>query len=1537
MAMSASSSDHDRSWPITNATCRAPPSINNAHLLFGHMVPRDALRPAATDFSQFTDDERGNATRVVHQLFLAMVELVRQCAIRRQGRRVRPRHEGGQQRNGNDDPLDELDDATNDGDNDAQVLNGAPAFHVLVECVRRRRDASAPNAPHQFVGYRFWLAVMRKDIKVDDLFGGLMEQLEKTWSADGVANRLGRQAQRKPRPPPLAAWEMWRTVHGRAELAALVGRHRGRAVRDAGAYEHRQWRNPLNPLSASKLFSPFSAFAVGDDSLVVKAQAAESAAAYLRHDDLRTWTLSFPRSELVYAVQPSDCLCKVLHSRMLFEAQRTPGSHMFAVLPALLDAMPSAVALNARRTDDAMSDDDAPPPLEEPRGTKRSAMVALASLARDMGMDVDAEELDESDDEARSVDRRAVTSAAARARHADMTVNGADHESSAPATAYVPITDMATRNAQRIAASLAPGTPLHASLGDQVGDTVRRALYASNQAAAMREYDARCRQPSAFGLSPTMRVMLAWQERNGAYARPTTCAHERIDRTLSSFGNYECWLYAALHEIYHVYGNHRLAALILQATRSAHRQKLDHIAMHILLQSVSGERGKSFLTKEMTMNHLCVPGAPQLVTFATPKALMSDDTNRSDWIPILDEAQPAMFEEASANARAMSPMAGEHARMVKQMLSSGVVTSETMQIDPGTNKRSTKKTRTEVIGAIIGSLNQPLQLTDAVARRLNVFNVDHGAQLPSVSAIESAHMPTLDATRRQAPTTTGVVGGDACVATLDREMHTEHVLGAETEKLIACLALTEVSTHVAQLLVAYVVEALVASGRPEPSASVVQRTCDLARLKAIKDALYRRFFYRGATHRGKAIDMAALCAAVVDRSLFCRVEHTVAALGETYDLLAKEDAETAVVAAMRHVIKSCRMPSTWCRRAPMAATFGKKAAAPLPDDATLAARSRDAGKKAAAPLPDDATLAARSRDAGKDAPSAKSRDRASKGSDDDTNDEAQPVVEQCDPTYASFFVGVGGVRKLARTLQVAMAQLDWLKTKPPVDAIEDCLVQFKSREQMARPREMKPRSGAIRVVTEEPERMMPVAVELSSTYVVLWSFLNLTELDGQPPERLAKLGVRATPASERRIDTPTKATAADVVRAAVKRLLSHQHQRPQTLVFKARDDAPNVRELIEIPAPKSDAPVLVVPLVSRDAEDSVARLSAGAVPRASRSAGAPSFENLAIDTDLDSYALNERNKALGICPGPVPEAIVRRGMLGGAMRRDGDGARVDDSRAAREADDLPAIGVVTARGFAATVSDEPHFAGVPVSLLYGACDDGLGDQQRKELADTLLAMTDLRHPPRSAFARGVNGSAVDRAVDAGRFVLSDADDDTVRLLSARTIAYVIDHDFDPRHHALDDACTSFHWDVLGAPFQRPHTEEELTEAFGDDKRGRAAAVDARWQQNVRAYKMIAPHPAIVDDYEARRHYDAACGVRQHSYAREAVTLRPEVKTRDQRWSRARQLGDALGAQRSPAVATPSVAFVASQTGSSQTNSPAPAFDLHRAVASALAR
>lgn len=517
------------------------------------------------------------------------------------------------------------------------------------------------------------------------------------------------------------------------------------------------------------------------------------------------------------------------------------------------------------------------------------------------------------------------------------------------------------------------------------------------------------------------------------------------------------------------------------------------------------------------------------------------------------------------------------------MLSNNKVCAKLLHIDED-GRRSTKITYSECITVFFGSTNSDFSCMSTAMRRrwhLGHFDERFGVNR-AIIELELMSLILNDSEK-------------SFRTKLNREHHLLQALVFEVEKLIHCRGLTNVSMHVAMVIILYLSNEMHVNNMPEPNPSMFTRVLILARINCILDAIDNTFFTKGAKFAGKPIEVWML--KHLDRKLYCTAQHVVSALGETIELMI-DPSELIVRRCLKYMHQNGDNGSRPYRQL--------RQFVDGPDNA--AQRIIDTGT-------------------------------------DNSNDYIAAVINNAPAISASTNFGVKGNNKHAvRTPPVCKPDYNYIAFPKKMDkcSLKVLATRISSVADNLDPRPpYRPSSDVVH----------DILIAWKQRKIDSYNWAETTP--GFPPEEI--IDERVKPGShhliidnEQRYHVHTKFimscddshTPKDFIQNVIVDLFSRKHQLPQSFCFTPNECDPHIRDMIHVPGEINNK-MITIPSVVRVTSIERSMLSGvgdyGDINR--------TYKNYFVDYDLDTWGLMRRNETLYINTQRVDPDILKQNPL----------------------------------------------------------------------------------------------------------------------------------------------------------------------------------------------------------------------------------------------------------------------------------------------------
>jgi hypothetical protein len=410
-------------------------------------------------------------------------------------------------------------------------------------------------------------------------------------------------------------------------------------------------------------------------------------------------------------------------------------------------------------------------------------------------------------------------------------------------------------------------------------ELIVRKLLLLNKIQALGQYILTCRTPDA-DLSPYERAVM--KAITGKLYENTVVKFNKFDKSLSVFANWEIAAYTKFEKYFLVANTHREANLIVKY--SWNRWWVDY-GLHTNAGFISkvGGAGKSFLLD--LLKKVLVDGTVEEETDRSEKAEATSERNRNGRAVLMHEINKRLIQEDSKSSTS------DRERQFKEIFTSNRNrTRRLMRQEDGTFRQEFTDSECISVYFFCSNLNIYSMMSDAFRSRIHLIYFEERAKLNERNIMElklAEVMLTPQEKGNQART---------C-----KEYHLLDALFMEVERLIFLEVLTDVSMHVAMVVLLVMNNRLkqVSMDRAHPRDYV--RTLLLSRANCILDTLIHTFFLPTSKFYGKPINPHNFL--YLDRRLFCTTEHVVAAIGEQLDQYV-DKTEATIIKAIQKMFNS---------------------------------------------------------------------------------------------------------------------------------------------------------------------------------------------------------------------------------------------------------------------------------------------------------------------------------------------------------------------------------------------------------------------------------------------------------------------------------------------------------------------------------------------------------------------------------------------------------------------------------------------------------
>jgi hypothetical protein len=410
-------------------------------------------------------------------------------------------------------------------------------------------------------------------------------------------------------------------------------------------------------------------------------------------------------------------------------------------------------------------------------------------------------------------------------------------------------------------------------------ELVVRKLLIMNKIQAFGGYYHTCRTPDA-DLSPYERAVLkAISE--GLYEN-VIIRFNKIDKSITAFGSWEIKSYGDLETKFLVANTHREANLIVKY--SWNRWWVDY-GLHTNAGFISkvGGAGKSFLLD--LLKKVLIDGTVEEETDRSEKAEATSERNRNGRAVLMHEINKRLIQEDSKSSTS------DRERQFKEIFTSNRNrTRRLMRQEDGTFRQEFTDSECISVYFFCSNLNIYSMMSDAFRSRIHLIYFEERAKINERSIMELKLAEVMLSPAEK---------GDQ--ARRCKEYHLLDALFMEVERLIFLDVLTDVSMHVAMVILLIMNNRLKQAGMDRAHPRDYVRTLLLSRANCILDALIHTFFLPTSKFYGKPIDPHTFL--YLDRRLFCTTEHVIAAIGEQLDQYV-DPTEKTIILGIRHMFNT---------------------------------------------------------------------------------------------------------------------------------------------------------------------------------------------------------------------------------------------------------------------------------------------------------------------------------------------------------------------------------------------------------------------------------------------------------------------------------------------------------------------------------------------------------------------------------------------------------------------------------------------------------
>lgn len=1086
-----------------------------------------------------------------------------------------------------DGEKEDKDNEDEDEDDDDDDTEKGDLIDLFVECVILKDQLDhIGNGGWRFriSDYRFWLTTYVDKKKIDLNVIGRKIHEEAVVAASKVAKEKRNRAKISKSGEQTAmyrSFEKWKLLSKKRLLAEAMDAYVGcnHASPKIGAIEATKLNDPTNPVCITQFFNPSWAFRLTDPN----AEPLQSEWNFKEYVDPSldgTMTLRFPLRQFVYRIPLSDITSESLHDKIMPDQQQRTVTQFIKMLPLMLkDPQLYEPESIGEEKSDFLKDVN---PLQQDAGRTRRGKENEGdgtSLDRPTSSGITREENRKSmfqmfgvigyDEKAKHADNgELIMSTQLKLADFFMEIPGA---MAMYATCYSPIAVASKKNIEKIRFDISNGMNKVGYWGKLKNHTlIARKLYLLNQDKVFREYTDTCRSPDA-NLSAPGKAIMANLIAEGLYSDKRE-PHTKVDARYTNFVNMEIRRYDEWEQVYLVNHAHLYMNLAFKYSFDAYCMNFTRVHQNMVTHGKNGNESKSYLWKVLT-DHIRIQKTAEVLMYQSLKSNAVDDVNNNDAIIVFDEMEQRIFDSQAKGEN-------DKERMLKQQLATNKVSAKILQItDDG--KRISKITYSECITVYFGSTNHDLAcMSPAMRRRWHIAHFDERFGLNrAIIELELAGLilnETEKASRKK----------------LDREHHLIQTMIFEVEKLIYCRGLTDVSMHVAMVILLYISNEMHQSGRPEPNSSMFQRILVLARINCILDALENTFFAKGAKYAGKRITVQSF--KELDRKLYCCAQHVVSALGETLELLI-DPAEPIIRRGLKYIHEFAELETNYQR---FRRCGKRKPTQPLFDDTTDPQQQQQqqqyvgSGQNTNEMFQNIATMGG----------NIERRRRILQGvSNKQTKENYVDGPDNIDYNYVCFYKKPSIealATRLLNTFPILEPKPDF---KPSSDVIKEVIRAWKNRQIKSKNFVGVQHADGYMIAREDPnsqETIKPICLETDLYIFVHCKFLNTEEK-----------------------------SSSDYVSNIIKDIFSKKCQLEQYFCFNPDTNHPHIRNILHVTGEteQSTGYITVPSVIQIKAIERSILSGIGNYNDMYRQ-----YKRFTIDSDLDTWGLKERNKVLYI-------------------------------------------------------------------------------------------------------------------------------------------------------------------------------------------------------------------------------------------------------------------------------------------------------------------
>jgi hypothetical protein len=417
-------------------------------------------------------------------------------------------------------------------------------------------------------------------------------------------------------------------------------------------------------------------------------------------------------------------------------------------------------------------------------------------------------------------------------------------------------------------------------------EVVMRKLILMRKIETLKKYIQNCRAPDTSKISIYERSVLQYIHTHNLYDTPIQ--FKKFDKSLSVFANWEINQYMMLDAFMLIAYLHLQANLSLKYSWDAWREDFD-LHCHMFTISKQGGVGKSFIWE--LLKKRSIPGTVEEESDRSEKSEATSERNRNGRVVIMHELNKRLIMEDKKGTTS------DKERQLKELITSNRNrTRRLVKMDDGSYRQDF--TDSECITVYLGSsnLNVINMMSDAFRSRIDIHYVEERIRPGDRSIMQ---LKLAEATQNMQEKD----AREKCF----RDSHLLQAMFMEIERLIFLEVLSNVSMHVAMVVLLIVDSRLAKAGAKRPNPRDYMRTLFLARINCILTAIIKTFFIPSSKFYGKTIDPHNFL--YLDRRLFCTPEHIVAAIGEHMHQYVDTDEDAVISAIAKYFEFTCESKS----------------------------------------------------------------------------------------------------------------------------------------------------------------------------------------------------------------------------------------------------------------------------------------------------------------------------------------------------------------------------------------------------------------------------------------------------------------------------------------------------------------------------------------------------------------------------------------------------------------------------------------------------